>query len=324
MAIMMLKYRTLIAALFLGLASLSGQDTWYGSVSGMQMMYTPGFTGAGGAPSLNISAFSFLPGNGFGLRSFYASYDGYYNSLHGGAGVWITDDMLGDIMNDLRGGASYAYHFRAGRDVYITAGLTASVITLGIRSGSVILPDDIDPFWGFTGGGTEYISPAPVVRFDLGTGFTVSSGPWYGGVSVMHLTRPSLSDDDLDHNRIDRLYTFTGGMTINQREKDISVMPSAAMLVQGDRVTVYLGSEISWRELSGALSLWHVNGGFTSAGASAGWEVSAVKIMLSYNYILAGGGASFGGTAVARAGALLTFGNVEKRRAIHIIKLPGL
>ncbi len=324
MANMKLRYRTLTGLLLLSMASLSGQDTWYGSVSGMQMMYNPGYTGAGGVPSLNISAFSFLPGNGFGLRSFHASYDGYFSSLHGGAGIWITDDMLGDIMNDLRGGASYAYYFQAGRDVFITAGLTASVISRGIRTGSVILPDDIDPFRGIIGGGTEYISPAPVIRFDLGTGFTVSSGPWYGGVSLMHLTRPSLSDDELDHNRIDRLYTFTGGVTLTPRKKEISVVPSGALLIQGERFTVYLGSEVSWRELSGAFSFWHVNGGFTSAGASAGWDVSTIKIILSYNYILAGGDSSFGGTAIVRAGAALSFGNVEKRRAIHIIKLPGL
>ncbi|MEZ4997625.1 MAG: type IX secretion system membrane protein PorP/SprF [Bacteroidales bacterium] len=96
----------------------------------------------------HFSIFLF-PGKGFGLRSVYASFDGYFSSLHGGAGVWISDDMLGDIMNDLRGGASYAYHFRAGRDVYVTAGLTASVITRGIRAGSVILPDDIDPIPGY-------------------------------------------------------------------------------------------------------------------------------------------------------------------------------
>ena len=151
-------------------APVTGQDSWYGSVSGMHLMYNPAYAGTAGTPGLNISAYSFFPGKGFGLRSVYASFDGYFSSLHGGAGVWISDDMLGDIMNDLRGGASYAYHFRAGRDVYVTAGLTASVITRGIRTGSVILPDDIDPFRGITGGGADYISQAPLFRFDLGTG----------------------------------------------------------------------------------------------------------------------------------------------------------
>lgn len=321
---MNLRYRTLAAALLIHAVTLSGQDTWYGTVSGMQVMYNPAFAGVGGSTSLKISAYTFLPGNGFGLKSIYASWDGYYSSLHGGAGVWVSEDMPGDIMNDLRGGASYAYHFRAGREIFITAGLTASVITRGIRSGSVILPDDIDPFRGITGGGTEYIPPAPVIRFDLGTGFTVSSGSWYAGASVMHLTRPSLSDDNQDHNRLNRLFTLNGGFSLTPRGKDLALSPSAAILIQGEGMKIYLGSEASWKGICGALFMWHVTDGFTSLGGAAGWDAPAVKIMMSYSYIVAGGNASFGGTAVVKAGAMFSFGNVEKSRATHIIKLPLL
>lgn len=321
---MKLRYRTLAAAMLLSAVTLSGQDTWYGSVSGMQVMYNPAFAGVGGSPSLKISAFSFLPGKGFGLQSVYASWDGYYKSLHGGAGIWVSDDMLGDIMNDLRGGASYAYHFRAGRETYITAGLTASVITRGIRNGSVILPGDIDPFRGITGGGTEYMSPSPLIRFDMGTGFTVASGNWYGGASVMHLTRPSLSDDDREHNRINRLFTLTGGVTLTPRGKDFSMTPSAAILISGAGLNIYLGSEALFKGLCGGLFMWHVTDGFTSAGGSAGWETQSLKIMMSYSYIVAGGNASIGGTAIVKAGAMFSFGNVEKSSAAHIIKLPLL
>jgi len=321
---MKLRYRTFLAALLLSAVTLSGQDTWYGSVSGMQVMYNPAFAGTGGNQSLKISAFSFLPGNGFGLQSVYASWDGYYSSLHGGAGIWIADDMLGDIMNDLRGGACYAYHFRAGRETFITAGLTASVMARGIRGGSVILPGDIDPFRGIIGGGTEYIPPAPVFRFDLGTGFTVSSGNWYGGASVMHLTRPSLSDDNVKDNRINRLLTLNGGVSLTPRGKDFTLTPSAAILIQGDGMKIYLGSEASFRGLSGALFMWHVTDGFTALGGSAGWDSRSLKITMSYSYIVAGGNAFPGGTAIVKAGVTYSFGNVEKSRAAHIIKLPLL
>ncbi len=321
---MKLRYRTLLAALLLSAATLSGQDTWYGSVSGMQVMYNPAFAGAAGNQSLKISAFSFLPGNGFGMQSVYASWDGYYSSLHGGAGIWIADDMLGDIMNDLRGGACYAYHFRAGRETFITAGLTASVITRGIRSGSVILPGDIDPFRGITGGDAEYFPPSPLFRFDLGTGLTVSSGSWYGGASVMHLTRPSLSDDDGEYNRIDRLFTLNGGVSLTPRGKDFTLTPSAALLVQGEGMKIYLGSEALFRGLSGGLFMWHVTDGFTALGASAGWDVRTLNIMLSYSYIITGGNVSIGGTAIVKAGVMFSFGNVEKSSATHIIKLPLL
>jgi len=321
---MKLRYRTLAVALLLCTVTLTGQDTWYGSASGMQVMYNPAFAGVEGASSVKISAFSFLPGNGFGLRSVYASYEGYFSSLRGGAGAWVSDDILGDVMNDLRGGAFYSYHFRAGRRLFVTAGLTAAVITRGIRSGSVILPEDIDPFRGITGGGTGYFPPAPLTRFDLGTGFTIASGNWFGGASVMHLTKPSLSDDALDHNRVNRLLTLTGGILLTPGGKDFSMLPSASLFIQGDETRIYLGSEASWKGLAGSLSLWHVSDGFTSLGVSAGWDAITVKIMLSYSYIVSGGSATMVGTAIVKAGAMFSFGNVEKSRGAHIIKLPLL
>lgn len=315
---------TLIPGFLICAITLSAQDTWHGSVSGMQLMYNPAFAGAGEYGSLNISAYSFLPGKGFGLRSVHASYDGYFESLHGGAGVWLSDDMLGELMNDLRGGVSYAYHFRAGRNVYITSGLTASVISRGIRTGSIILPGDIDPLRGITGEGVDYTAPSGLTRFDLGVGFTIASGPYYGGVSAMHLTRPNLSHDGQTGNRIDRLYALTGGALLTPRGKDLSVLPSATLIVQGDELKIYLGSEASWKGLMAGIALWHVTGGFTAAGGSLGWDASNVKIIMSYSYIVAGGNASIGGTAIVKAGAAFTFGNVEKSRATHIIKLPLL
>lgn len=315
---------TLIPGLLIWAACVSGQDTWHGSISGMQLMHNPAFAGVGGVRSLNISAYSFLPGNGFGLRSVHASYDGYFSGLHGGAGVWLSDDMLGEVMNDLRGGASYAYHFRAGRNVYITSGLTASVISRGIRAGSIILPGDIDPLRGITGEAIDYASLSGITRFDLGMGFTIASGPWYGGLSVMHLTRPTLSNEGLQDNRIDRLYALSAGIELNPRGDDLYLLPSATLIAQGNEYKIYLGSEASWKGLMAGLAVWHVTDGFTSAGCSMGWDASSVKIILSYSYIVAGGDASIGGTAVIRAGAAFTFGNVEKSRAAHIIKLPLL
>jgi type IX secretion system PorP/SprF family membrane protein len=303
---------------------LNGQDTWYGSVSGMQVMYNPAWTGAAGAPVLNISAYSFLPGNGFALKSIYASCDGYMPGLHGGAGIWISDDILGVVMNDLRAGASYAYHFRAGRNLYINAGLTASLVNRGIRTGSVILPGDIDPFRGITGGSSGYTAPANLSRFDLGAGIAFSSEQWYGGVSVMHLTQPSLSDDQQEHDRLKRLYTLNAGASFKAGGKGLALNPSAALFAQGEDVTVYLGTEALFKGLMSGLAIWHASRGFTAAETSLGWDADPVKFILSYSYILAGGDALFKGTVLVKAGLLFSFNNVEKRRAVHIIKLPVL
>lgn len=322
---MRFSYTTVIAGFFL-LTSLGakGQDTWYGSVSGMQFMYNPAYTGAAGVPVMNISAYTFLPGNGFGLRSVYASHDSYYPVLHGGAGIWIADDVLGEIINDFRTGACYSYHLRAGRDLWFNAGLTASLIWRGIKASSVIMPGDIDPFGGITGGSSEYYGSTGALAFDLGTGISFAAGPWYGGLSVMHLTQPSLSDDHQERDRVRRMYTLTAGTLISPGDGSLTLNPSAFIMAQGNSLTAFLGTEAEYRNLLFGVSLWHSLSGFTVLQPSAGWGFDAIKIILSYSYIIGGSDNTLGGTAIVKAGLSLSFNNVEKSRVPHIIKLPVL
>lgn len=321
---MKLRYGILLPGLLLSVMTLNGQDTWYGSMSGMHLMYNPAWAGASGFPSVNISATSFLPGNGFGLKSVYASYEDYFPGLHGGAGVWLSDDMLGGIMNDLKAGASYAYKFRAGRELFISAGLTASLVNRGIKTGAIILPEDIDPFSGFTGGSGSYTAPANITRFDIGTGVSFSGESWYGGLSVMHLAQPSLGADQQEKERLSRLYTLNAGVSFSPGADGLTLNPSAALLAQGGTITFYLGTEALWKGIMAGLSFWHLSKGFTAAETSLGWDMDYVKLILSYSYILSDGDSIFKGTAMVRAGLLFSFNNVEKSRVPHIIKLPGL
>lgn len=312
--------------------AVNGQDTWYGSVSGMHFMYNPAYTGAAGNPVMNLSAFSFLPAGGFGLRSVYGSGDSYIPLLHGGAGIWMTDDISGEVINDFRAGASYAYHLRAGRNLFFNAGLTASMIWRGVRSGSVILPEDIDPFRGVTGGSSGYLGSGNITSFDLGVGFSFATGPWYGGLSVMHLTRPQLGNDQQAHNRLRRLLNVTAGSSFTPGNGKLTVRPYATLLLQGNDFTVHTGAEAGYSDLLFGLSAWHsfrveakeYSGGFTAVQPSVGWNAGPAKVILSYSYAIAGNNYAFGGTAIVRAGVSLTFNNVEKRRVIHIIKLPVL
>lgn len=316
--------RTAVAVIiaFSGLA-MNGQDTWYGTMSGMHFMYNPAYTGSSGVPILQLSAFTFLPGNGFGLQSAYGSFDSFVQTLHGGAGIWLCDDMLGDIMNDFRVGASYAYHLRAANDLFFNAGLTASVVHRGISRGSVILPDDIDPFSGFSGS-SEYIEDGNITVFDLGTGLTFSHGPWYGGISVMHLTQPWLSNDHRSHNRLQRLFTISAGASFSLSESKIILKPSAAFLAQANACTFYLGTEALFGNLMCGLAIWHTGSGFLSGEPSLGWDMGSAKLLLSYSYVIAGGDTAFNGTAVVKAALSVYFNNVEKSRVVHIIKLPSL
>ncbi|MCI0523048.1 MAG: PorP/SprF family type IX secretion system membrane protein [Bacteroidales bacterium] len=315
---------TAVVIIILSGLTTHGQDTWYGGMSGLHFMYNPAFTGAAGKPEMRLSCYSFLPGNGYSLGSVYGSYNDYSSSLHGGVGLWLSDDMLGDVMNDFRAGATYAYHLRAGNDLYFSAGLTASMVHRGIRAGSVILPEDLDPFLGYTGISSETISSGNVTLLDLGTGITVSKGSWYGGFAVMHLTQPWLSDRHQDHNRLRRLYSLNAGTSFEPGGKSLTISPSASMHLQDGYVAAYLGAELLYRELMCGLALWHEGSGFTAAVPALGWDTGTAKVILSYSYIIAGGVPVIKGTAIVRAGLSICFNNVEKRRVVHVIKLPDL
>ncbi|MGB8358728.1 MAG: type IX secretion system membrane protein PorP/SprF, partial [Bacteroidales bacterium] len=282
------------------------------------------YTGSAGLPVMNVSCYSFLPGNNFALRSGYASFETFSDGLHGGAGLWVSDDMLGEVMNDFRAGGSYAYHLKAGRDLFFNAGLTASVVSRGVKTGAVILPGDIDPFSGFGDIHSEFITDANMTTFDIGTGIAFAKGPWYGGVSVMHLTQPWLSDVHESYNRLSRLYTISAGTSVAPGNGEFSLNPSAALLVQADNVIIYLGTEALYRNLMGGVAFWHAGAGFTAAEPSLGWDTGLAKIILSYSYVLAGGDETFKGTAIVKAGLSICFKYVEKSKAIHIIKLPRL
>ena len=85
--------------------------------------------------SVRFSYLNFYPGNSYNFHSVYFSYDSYFPGIHGGAGIYVSDDYLGGIMNDVRGGLSYSYFLQAGKELYINAGLTASFFHRGFNFG---------------------------------------------------------------------------------------------------------------------------------------------------------------------------------------------
>lgn len=90
-------------------ANLYGQDTGYGPSYQTMLAGNPALAGAEGDGTLRLSYLNFYPGKGYNLNSFFVSYDSYIPAAHGGGGFWLSNDIQGSIINDLRGGLSYAY-----------------------------------------------------------------------------------------------------------------------------------------------------------------------------------------------------------------------
>lgn len=318
--------KKILAASFFVFSSLlsSGQDTWYGSTAGMKSMFNPAFSGAEGKTALRLSSCSFLPGRGFGLNSLFASVDGFIPRLHGGASLWMTNDFMGEVTNELRGGMSYAYHLKAGKNLFFNAGLTASVIHIGIDRSAIVFPDDIDPYSGMISPSDETYAGNGITRFDIGSGFTVASGDWYGGFAVMHLTRPYMSERQESESRMSYKYIIEGGTEITAGDGKTSINPSAVMIMQDKWFMADAGFSVEREQLSAALSVWYIKDGVTAVQPSIGWRGSLTSVSLTYAYNLSTPQYNLPPTALVRLSISYILKNVEKRTPFHVIKLPEM
>jgi len=86
------------------------QETTYGPGYQTIMNTNPAFAGGSGDGILRLSYLNFYPGNSYDLHSFFVSYDTYIPQVHGGGGFFVSNDYIGGIVNDVRGGFSYSYH----------------------------------------------------------------------------------------------------------------------------------------------------------------------------------------------------------------------
>ena len=157
-----------------------GQSNEPGPGYQMLLKDNPAVSGSKGDGVLRLSYLNFYPGNNYNLHSVYLSYDSYFPSLHGGAGFYLTDDYLGGIVNDFKGGLSYSYFLQATKDLFINAGLSASVYHRGYSFEKAVLPDQIDPLGGVSIPSSEILANSGHTVFDIGAGFVFISGKLNG------------------------------------------------------------------------------------------------------------------------------------------------
>ena len=262
---------------------LSGQGTLSGLNYQMTMIDNPSVAGSEGNSMIRLSYFDIYPGNGYNLHSVFVSYDGYHPLLHGGAGFYLNDDYLGGIFNDLKGGFSYSYFFRATRDLYISSGLSASFYRRGFNPGNSVLPDQIDPLNGIIFPTAESLSSSGKTVFDLGTGFLFIMNRFFAGIAITHLTQPNLAESELAGNRLYRQVLIHGSGEFNlNREGNLKIRPLGKIEFSRVMMSAGAGAAIESNHLSFSSVLLADNE--KNIDFQAGFSIKAGIMVLFYNY----------------------------------------
>lgn len=285
----------------------------------------PGFTGTEGSGCLRMSYLNFYPGNNFDLHSFNVSYDSYFQGLHGGGGLFISNDNLGGIMNNIRGGLSYAYHFQAGRDFYISAGLSASMYHRGYDFSGAILPDQIDPLRGVVYPSGEIPDGSGRSVLDLATGFVFISGRFFWGLSVNHLAEPDPGYSEHGESRLKRRFLFhlAGDFDINE-ERNLKIRPLLKYEIQENNSALGAGAVLESCCVSIGSVILYSNRKNIDLQAGASILTGNVTFFYNYRFNIMSGNSLLPVSLLHHAGITVSLNDVEKRKVIKTINFPKL
>lgn len=289
------------------------------------MINNPGVTGSTGDGYLRLTYLNHYPDNGFNLHTAFISYDAYFPSLHGGAGFYLSDNYLGGIINDLRGGLSYSYFLRAGKNLFFSGGLSASFFHRGYNFTGALLPDQIDPLMGAIHPSAEVFSQAGRTVFDIGTGFLIISGHFFGGIAINHLAEPDIYRSEFGDVNLHRTLLLHGAGDIGiNREKNLLLRPLAKLEIQKGWFSAGAGAVFETSHFSFNSILFLDNPG--NLDIQSGFAVNFKAIILSYNYHfnLISKKNQLPLSVLHEAGIAVSLNNVDKRKTIKTINFPKL
>jgi len=305
--------------------NISGQEYSSGPDYQMTLLSNPGLTGAEGDGYIRLSYMNHYPGNNYDLHSVHLSYDGYFPALHGGAGFFLSNDYMGGIVNNLRSGFSYAYFFQAGKNLFIAAGLSASLYHRGYNFGGAVLPDQIDPLGGSTIPSGEILSERGRNVLDLGTGFLFMTEKLLWGISVCHLTEPDIGSAEASESKLNRrlLLHFAGDFNIS-KEKNLKIRPLAVFDLREGFMSTGAGAVLESKYLS--VSSLFLTDNKKNFDLQPGFSVSVGSLVLFYNYRfnIASGNNLLPFSLLHRTGIALSLNNFDKRKSVKTINFPKL
>jgi len=289
------------------------------------MISNPSLTGSGGDGIARLSYMNLFPGNNYNFHSVLLSYDCYSPALHGGVGFNISDEYLGGIINNLKGGFSYSYFLQAGKDFFIAGGLSASFHHRGYDFSNAVLPDQIDPVFGAYLPSGETLSDRGRTVLDLATGFLFISGRYFGGFSINHLAEPDPSGSDFTDGKLRRTLLIHGAADFSlNRERNLRIIPLASAEIAKGIFSAGAGASLESKYLSVNAVILTDNA--ENIDLQAGFSVNTGNLMVFYTYRfnIISGESLLPFSLLHHTGIALSLNSVDKRKIVKTINFPKL
>ncbi|MFN8242028.1 MAG: PorP/SprF family type IX secretion system membrane protein [Bacteroidales bacterium] len=301
------------------------QDTWHGATMGSALLYNPAFAGAYGEGIGRLSYQNHYPGRNLDLHSLSLTYDTYIEGLHGGVGLFISEDYLGGIINELSGGLAYSYHLKLSPGLFLNAGLSASLCHRGINAGKIILPDQIDALGGVSLPTSGLMDFRGRTVFDVSTGFILSSRLFSLAFAVDHLARPDFTGDRIADGRLPRrIYGgLNGNFSLGEKESTF-IKPVVLFESGGGNWLTGAGAVAEMQALSANLIFATSASGDIDLNSGFSFKTGNFSVFYNYYFNLYSENKLLPVSLYHRAGVSFSLNNVDKRKIINAINFPKL
>jgi type IX secretion system PorP/SprF family membrane protein len=312
----------------------NAQDAQFSQFYANPLYLNPAMAGVQICPQIIVNYRNQWPGLSKSFINYNASYDQYFNKIHGGVGVIVNMDNAGDgILKTTQAGLMYSFSLQAGENFYINMALQGTFFQKTLNWDLLQFGDQIDPQQGFVlPTGETPPNSNSVVFPDFSTGLVFGwKGIIHGGIAVHHLTEPNMAFYDQVENKLPMKITGHIGANINleggglgfaeDSEPKFYIAPNLLYQQQGDFHQLNAGVYII--RLPIVIGTWFRHN-FENADAIivlVGINYKNLKIGYSYDITLSKLKSNTGGSH--EVSLAWQFNCIEKRRKLRAINAPG-
>jgi len=323
-----------LGVILMGALGASAQDVPFSQFYANPLYLNPAFAGSAVAPRISLSYRAQWPGLVSPYTTVSASYDQYFNDLHGGIGAIIMSDRQGDhgILSTNMLGAMYAFHFQITRDIHMSAALQASLVQNALNWGTYMrFASQIDPETGYTYGidGVQKPDNMSRISLDFNAGLLVSGSKWYGGFAISHLTQPNQAFYSED--RVPMKITVHGGGFFNvaeeaRRQSSLGlgtpiISPNIVYQYQGGMHYFNYGVYLDWVPFMVGVWFRHGTENIDAFIFQAGVQQDHFKVGYSYDVTVSKLANSTAGSHELTVGLLLPV--PEQKKKVKAIRCPS-
>jgi type IX secretion system PorP/SprF family membrane protein len=269
---------------------LSAQDPTFSQFYSNRLYLNPALAGIEDGRRLYFNYRNQFPTLDNSYLTYSVSYDQNIESIHGGFGFSVMNDVQGSgSLTQLGFSAIYSYHIQISRDLSVNGGLQSTFFQRKLNASEFIFGDNIDPGTGNIIPGSEVYSDFKKDFLDFSTGTAAFYKNLYGGISVFHLLKPVQSLSSNPDARLPRKFILYMGGYFPVYEKRFKkeifqLNPNLIYIQQKNLTQLSYGLEILLQNRFAAGFMLRQNLGINFSALIFSGGIAFDKIRFRYSY----------------------------------------